>query len=81
MNEIDPQEFGRLQAEVIGLRRDNDRLLELLARLVTRLEGIETQLSQAKGGWRTLMWLGGAAAGFSGVIAAVVTHFFGKGPA
>lgn len=79
MAEIDPQEFGRLQAEVIGLRRDNDRLLELLAKLVTRLEGIEDQLSQAKGGWRTLMWLGGASAGLGGLIAGALTHFFGRG--
>jgi hypothetical protein len=79
VSDIDPQEFGRLQAEVIGLRRDNDRLLELLEKLVIRLEGIEEQLAQAKGGWRTLMWLGGASAGAGGIIAAALTHFFGKG--
>jgi hypothetical protein len=77
--DFNPQEFGRLQAEVIGLRRDNDRLLELLEKLVTRLEGIEEQLAQAKGGWRTLMWLGGASAGLGGIIAGALTHFFGRG--
>jgi hypothetical protein len=61
------------------LRSNNDRLVDLLQKLVTRLEGIENQLSQAQGGWRTLMWLGGASAGLGGLIAGALTHFFGRG--
>lgn len=87
MSDIDLQEFGRLQAEVIGLRRDNDRLLELLEKLTTKLDAfesrfdrIEDQLSQARGGWRTLMWLGGASASIGGLIVAALAHFLGKGP-
>jgi hypothetical protein len=80
MPDIDPQEFGRLQAEVVGLQRDNERLLILLEKLTSKLDGIENQLAQAKGGWRTLMWLGGAAATLGGVIAGALTHIFGRGP-
>lgn len=75
MSDIDPQEFGRLQAEVSALRRDNDRMLALLERLDGRLEGISQQLSQAKGGWKMLVGIGAAV---GAVIAMLVTYFSGR---
>lgn len=55
MAEIDPQEFGRFQAEVTNLRRDVDRMVVILDR-------IESTLNEAKGGWKVLMLVGGASA-------------------
>lgn len=44
-------------------REQSDQLREILEKL-----------SEAKGGWRTLMWLGGAAAGVGGLVAWVSQH-------
>jgi len=45
-----------------------------------KLDVILTQLSEAKGGWRTMMWLGGAFAGMSALIATWIGLFYGKHP-
>lgn len=74
MSDIDPQEFGRLQAEVVALRRDNDRMLELLGKLTVTVDSINTKLSEAKGGWRLLMALGGSAAMLGGVLSWALQH-------
>lgn len=74
MSDIDPQEFGRLQAEVVALRRDNDRMLEMLGKLTTSVDSINEKLSEAKGGWRLLMLLGGAAATLGGLLAWALQH-------
>lgn len=82
MSEIDPQEFGRLQAEVSSLRRDNDRMLDLLEKLTEKIDSIEQKLSEAKGGWRVLMLIGGASAAVGGLATAAMGHlvtFFGRG--
>lgn len=68
---VDPQEFGELKAEVAALRRDNDRLLELLEKMNERLVGIEKNLSEARGGWRVLVFVGGV---IGGLITWVMTH-------
>lgn len=39
-----------------------------------QLADILTQLSQARGGWRTLMWLGGAAGTLGGVLTWASQH-------
>ena len=55
-----------LEREIQALRDDNKRIFE-------KLDTINTTLSEAKGGWRTLMWVGGA----SGVLGAAISHAFG----
>jgi len=80
MAQIDPQEFGRMQAEIQGLRRDNDRQLEIMERMEERLMGIETRLSEARGGWKTLMLVGGAAATMGGFVAWMLHLIFPKFP-
>lgn len=80
MSTIDPQEFGRLEAEVSGLRRDNDRLIGLLEKLEGRLKNIEDQLAQANGGWKVLMAIGGASSVVGGLATWALTHLTGKGP-
>ncbi len=66
---IDPTEFGELRNEVRNLRRDMDKLTESLGELAKTLQGINDTLSQARGGWQALAWVGGIGAtvgGFSG---------------
>ena len=75
MNEISPQEFGRLQATVDGLQRDSFRQLQMLERLEEKLESVESQLSEAKGGWKLMMLLGGGPALLASVVTWVATHW------
>lgn len=81
MSDIDAQEFGRLQAEVAGLRRDNDRQLELLEKLTTEVAGMRKDMAEATGGWRMLMAMGGGAAAAGSALTWAVQHLIGKGPA
>ena len=70
-DEIDRQEFGRLQAEVAGLRSDVNRMADTL-------DEVRQQLAEARGGWRAMMLLGGASAAAGGLLVKLLTGF--KGP-
>lgn len=74
MPPIDPTEFGRLQAQVEALRSDLDRITADVGEIKRSLVAIGEQLSEARGGWRTLMLVGGAAASLGGVVAWLVSH-------
>ena len=81
MADIDPQEIGRLQAQVemlIESNRINTATLETMSEAV---HAMQFQMAEAKGGWRTLVFLGGAAASLGGAISWMLSHVTGKGPA
>lgn len=80
MADFDPQEFGRLQAQVEQLLESNRLLTETVATMSAAIQSMQLQMAEAKGGWRTLVFLGGAAASLGGSIGAAVAHFIGKGP-
>lgn len=50
---------GHVEAEVHGLRADMEKVLETL--------------QEAKGGWRTLMFVGGAAASLGSILGGIVS--------
>jgi hypothetical protein len=80
MADIDPQEIGRLQAQVemlIESNRINTATLETMSEAV---HAMQLQMAEAKGGWRTLVFLGGAAASLGGAISWTLSHLTGKGP-
>lgn len=74
---IDPQEFGRLQAEVGSLRRDMDRMAESLESMATSMQTIQHQLAEARGGWKVMMAVGGASAAGGAVIGKFFSAIFG----
>jgi predicted secreted protein len=55
MNEIDPRDFGSLEARVAELENKVDNMSK-------KLDTILVTLTEAKGGWRMLMGVAGAAA-------------------
>lgn len=79
MSDIDPQEFGRLQADVQGLRRDNDEQMKMLQTLTADMTAVRLQLAEARGGWKLLVMLGGASSAAGGLITWAATHF-SRGP-
>jgi uncharacterized protein (DUF1786 family) len=80
MADIDPQEFGRLQAQVEQLLKSNEVLTATVETMATAIQSMQLQLAEAKGGWRVLVFFGGAAASLGGVVSAAIMHFLGKGP-
>ena len=75
MSDIDPQQFGRLQAEVEGLRRDTTQQTRMLESLTTEMAAIRSQMAEAKGGWKVLMFLGGGAGALGAGVATWVQQF------
>lgn len=74
MSDIDPQEFGQLQAEVLAQRRELERLAEANEKMASSLGAIQRQLSEARGGWHTLVLLGGAAATLGAGVTWLMRH-------
>lgn len=64
---IDPREFGRMEQEV-------KQLTAQMAQMQQTLDHINSTLSEAKGGWRVLMYVGGASAAVGGFIAWIFQH-------
>lgn len=75
MSTIDPQEFGRLQAQVETLIESDREKTDLLKTLATDVAAMRVQMAEANGGWKVLMALGGASASAGGLISWAVTHF------
>jgi hypothetical protein len=74
MSDIDPQEFGRMQAQVELLLRSDAEKTELLKALAADVSAMREQMAEARGGWKLMMMLGGASAAFGGAISWALTH-------
>lgn len=79
MNDISAKEFGRLQAEVEELRRVTDRQTVLIEQIGAQLVEVKETLSEAKGGWRMLMLVGGAGAA-AGAVLTKALYIFMQAP-
>ena len=66
---IDPQEFGRLQAEMAAQRRDMDRMAASMDAMAKSMDAIQAQLAEARGGWKVMLMVGGASATVGALIA------------
>jgi hypothetical protein len=67
VDDIDPRDFGRVEEQVRALAVRMDHIEEML-------HAIQTELAQARGGWRTLMMVGGAAAAAASGLNWALTH-------
>lgn len=56
------RELGNHDAKIEVLERELREVRDDQRRIFEKLEQISLTLSEAKGGWRTLMWVGGAGA-------------------
>lgn len=77
---IDPREFGRLEGAVSALKTELDSVKVKQAQMDVKLDLVLDKLSEAKGGWRLLMALGGAASVLGAAITWFATHTFTIGP-
>lgn len=67
-------DIGKLEVEVAHLRDDVAELKGMVKTLTDHVAGVTGQLSEAKGGWRMLMLLGGAAATLGAGVTWALTH-------
>jgi hypothetical protein len=71
---------AELKARVEGMGREIGELKDDIKTLTATVNALRDQITEARGGWRTLMLLGGAAASAGGAISWAVQHLTGKGP-
>jgi len=79
MSEIDPRAFGRLESEVESLKELVRAQTIAMTLMSTRLDTMNTTLSEARGGWRTIMLIGGVAASLGGLLSWALTNITVKG--
>lgn len=79
MSEIDPRAFGRLESEVENLQELVRAQTVAMNLMNERLNTMNTTLSEARGGWRTVMLIGGSAASLGGLLSWALTNITTKG--
>jgi hypothetical protein len=72
---IDPVEFGEIKGAVASLQTQVTDIKGQLASISAKQDVVINQLSEAKGGWKIMMLLGGSA----GALGAGLATLFGKG--
>lgn len=72
--DIDARDFGRLEGEVQALRDMITAQNLTLASLQKELASVNQMLSEARGGWKTLLWLGGASATMGSAVTWAFQH-------
>lgn len=70
----DSLQIARLEERIQTIVRDMEAQNEKLSTMSAQLERVLAALSEARGGWKTLMWLGGASASAGGLISWALNH-------
>jgi len=82
MSVIDPIETARELAthasNIEHLQVDMDKMVKEMAEIKTTLQNIEKTLSEAKGGWKTLMAIGGAVSLVTGIVGVIIGYWSSK---
>lgn len=73
--QISPREFGQLEGAVKALDSKMGELAADVVALSEKVDTLTTLLTEAKGGWRALMWVAGASATLGGAVVAIVKMF------
>lgn len=74
---IDPVEYGELKGAVNSLQMQVTEFKSKQSQMDAKLDIIVSQLSEAKGGWRIMMMIGGAAGSIGAGITWFVSHMRG----
>ena len=71
------RELATHASNIQHLQEDMDKMIEEMAEIKTTLQNIEKTLSEAKGGWKTLMAIGGFISFLTG-IAGFIAGYWGQ---
>lgn len=72
MASISERDFGRLEAEVIGLKAQYARIEKNQERMDEKIDLLVTAITEAKGGWRMLMAVGAASAAIATLLTKII---------
>jgi prefoldin subunit 5 len=79
MSDIDPIETARELAthanDIQHLQEDMDKMVKEMQEIKLAIQSINKTLSEAKGGWRLLMAIGGAASVVTGIVGLIIGHW------
>jgi len=82
MNDIDPISTARELAthanDISHLQSDMDKMVQEMQEIKACIQKIEKTLSEAKGGWKTLMAIGGAISIVTGIVGVIVGYWSAK---
>lgn len=67
------RDLGKHDAQIESLNREVKHLHDDMGRVMEQLSQIQQTLSEAKGGWRTLMWVAGFSAAVGGFVVKVAS--------
>lgn len=66
------RELATHAIEIAYLNQSQERVFEELHALRTQLTSVQNTLSEARGGWRALMLVGGASASFGALLSEIL---------
>jgi hypothetical protein len=76
MEEIETaRELATHASDIKHLQDDMDKLVSDMEAIKTALQDIQKTLSEARGGWKVLMWAGGAVSAFTGIAGFIAGHW------
>ena len=79
---IDPiqtaRELATHASNIEHLQEDMDKMIKEMAEIKATLQNIERTLSEAKGGWKTLMAIGGGVSLVTGIIGVIIGYWSSK---
>jgi hypothetical protein len=73
MSEEIHRDLGKHDAQIEALNTQVNRMYVDMQQMMGQLTTIQQTLSEAKGGWKTLMWVGGLSAACGGIVVKVMT--------
>lgn len=69
------RELATHASDIKHLQEDMDKLVTTVTAIKENLDEIRKKLDQVEGGWKALMWLGGAISAGTGIVGYVVGHW------
>lgn len=63
-----------LETKVEAQGKEIERLTAIVERMAVKLDTVASTLTEARGGWRAMMLLGGAGATFGGLVTWAIEH-------
>lgn len=68
-----------LETKVEAQGKEIERLTKIVESMATKLDTVASTLTEARGGWKAMMLLGGAGATFGGLLTWAFEQLVGKG--
>jgi len=82
MSDFEPIETARELAThayyIQHLQEDMDKMVKEMQEIKLAVQSINKTLSEAKGGWKTLMAVGGAVSVITGIVGLIVVYWSNK---